>query len=62
VDWLTRATGATDPGLYWSRWPQHFDYLYVLFTKPGGASPDAAHLALAVDGPGFQLYRVNKKR
>jgi hypothetical protein len=58
ADWLTRATGAADPSLYWSQWPQHFDYLYVLFTKPGSANPDAAHLARAVDTPGFQLYRV----
>ena len=60
VDWLTRATGDADPTLYWSQWPQHFDYLYVLFTKPGSANPDAAHLALAIDALGFQLYRVNR--
>jgi hypothetical protein len=58
IEWLTRATGTADPALYWSQWPSHFDYLYVLFTRRGSANPDPKHLALAVDGPGFQLYRV----
>ena len=61
VAWLESAAGPVDEKLYWSRWPQHFDYVYVLFTQPGGANPDAEHLALAVDGPGFQLYRVIRK-
>jgi hypothetical protein len=55
IAWLT---GAADPALYWNQWPQHFDYLYVLFTKPGGANPDPRHLALADEGAGFRLYRV----
>ena len=59
IEWLTRATGAgPNAQLYWSAWPQHFDYLYVLFTQPGSANPDAKHLALVADAPGFQLYRV----
>ena len=61
VDWLKRAAGQADDKLYWNQWPQHFDYVYVLFTQPQGANPDAEHLALAVDGPGFQLYRVIRK-
>ena len=63
VDWLKRAAGPVDETetIYWSQWPQHFDYVCVLFTKPGAANPDAAHLAPAVDGPGFQLYRVTQK-
>lgn len=61
IDWLARATGsAADNKLYWSAWPQHFDYLYVLFTQRGSANPDPKHLALTVDATGFQLYRVIK--
>ena len=63
IEWLTRAAGAgANAQLYWNAWPQHFDYLYVLFTLPGSANPDATHLALVVDAPGFQLYRVVRSR
>ncbi len=62
VEWLKPAAEQADDRLYWSRWPQHFDYLYVLFTTPGSANPDAAHLAPVVDAPGFQLYRVVRGR
>jgi hypothetical protein len=64
VDWLKRAAGPVDEAdtLYWSQWPRHFDYVYVLFTKPGGVNPDAERLALVVDGLGFQLYRVIRTR
>jgi hypothetical protein len=63
VEWLPGAAepAARNATLYWSQWPQHFDYVYVLFTDPGGANPDPRHLALVVDGPGFQLYRVTRK-
>ncbi len=37
VDWLKRAAGQADDKLYWNQWPQHFDYVYVLFTQPGKA-------------------------
>jgi hypothetical protein len=47
--------------VYWSQWPRHFDYVYVLFTVPGSANPAPNHLALTVDGPGFQLYRVIRR-
>jgi hypothetical protein len=59
IEWLTREAGSgANDKLYWSQWPQHFDYLYVLFTQPGGANPDPKRLALVADAPGFQLYRV----
>lgn len=63
VDELKRTAGPVDQTdkIYWSQWPRNFDYVYVLFTKPGAANPDAARLALAADGPGFQLYRVIRK-
>ena len=60
ADWLALAAGPKDETdkFYWSQWHLHFDYVYVLFTKPGRTNPDPEHLALAAEGPGFQLYRV----
>jgi hypothetical protein len=50
---------ATGPGpYYFNDWPRHFDNVYVLFTKPGAANPDPAHLGLVNAGEHFQLYRV----
>ena len=50
---------ATGPGpYYFSDWPQHFDYVFVLFTNPGGANPDPSRLALVDAGRHFQLYSV----
>jgi hypothetical protein len=50
---------AQGPGpYYFSDWPHHFDYVYVLFTRPGSANPDPAHLAHVNGGEHFQLYRV----
>jgi hypothetical protein len=63
ADWLKLAAGPLDESdkYYWSQWPLHYDYVYVLFAQPGRANPDAEHLALAAEGWGFQLYRVIKK-
>jgi hypothetical protein len=60
---LKRTAGPVDQTdrIYWSQWQRNFDYVYVLFTKPGAANPDAARLALAADAPGFQLYRVIRR-
>jgi hypothetical protein len=50
---------ASGPGpYYFSDWPNHFDYVFVLFTKPGAPNPDAARLAPVNEGRHFQLYRV----
>jgi hypothetical protein len=50
---------AAGPGpYYFSDWPHHFDYVFVLFTKPGDPNPDAARLAPVDAGQHFQLYRV----
>ena len=50
---------AQGPGdYYFSDWPHHFDNVFILFTKPGRANPDPAHLALLYGGEHFQLYRV----
>jgi hypothetical protein len=51
------AAGQTGP-YYFSDWPHHFDYVYILFTRPGAADPDPARLALVYAGEHFQLYRV----
>ena len=62
VEWLTRATGAgANDALLLEPVAAAFRLLYVLFTQPGSANPDAKHLALVADGPGFQLYRVIRK-
>jgi hypothetical protein len=54
---------ATGPGpYYFSDWPQHFDYVFVLFTVPGAANPDPPRLAPLDEGRHFQLYRVIKQR
>jgi hypothetical protein len=50
---------ASGPGpYYFSDWPRHFDYAFVLFTKPGDPNPDPAHLKPLVEGRHFQLYGV----
>jgi hypothetical protein len=62
--WLreAEARGRTFGPAHWTRWPQEFDYVYVLFARAGDANPDARRLALAAAGPGFQLYRVIERR
>jgi hypothetical protein len=50
---------ATGPGpYYFSDWPRHFDYVFILFTQPGAANPDPIRLAPVDEGRHFQLYRV----
>jgi len=47
-----------DVSYFWNDWPQHYDYVYVLFTTPGTRNPDRNHLGLVYEGNAFQLYRV----
>jgi hypothetical protein len=49
-----------DSPKYWDLWPQHYDYLYLLFTESDADNPDPAHLSLMQDGTNFQLYRVKQ--
>jgi hypothetical protein len=50
---------ANQPGpYYFSEWPRHFDYVYLLFTNPGTPNPDPARLEPVNSGRHFQLYRV----
>jgi len=52
---------AASPGpYYFSDWPRHFDFVFVLFTQPGAHNPDAGRLTLVDEGRHFQLYRVIK--
>jgi len=46
-----------DVSYFWNDWPQHYDYVYILFTTPGMRNPDH-HLGLVYEGDAFQLYRV----
>jgi hypothetical protein len=47
---------------YWDLWPQHYDYLYLLFTESDAPNPDPAHLTLVQDGTNFQLYKVTNTK
>ena len=47
-----------DISYFWNDWPQHYDYVYILFTTPGLRNPDRNHLGLVYEGDAFQLYRV----
>lgn len=51
-----------DSPKYWDLWPQHYDYLYLLFTESDADNPDPAHLTLMQDGTSFQLYRINGQK
>jgi hypothetical protein len=46
---------------FWNLWPRHYDYVYILLTERGDQCPDRKHLTLVHEGPGFQLYRVNRR-
>jgi hypothetical protein len=46
---------------FWNLWPRHYDYVYILLTERGDPSPDRKYLTLVHEGPGFQLYRVNRR-
>ncbi len=45
---------------YWDFWPEHFDYVYLLFTERGELDPDPDRLTLVQEGARFQLYKVKK--
>jgi hypothetical protein len=49
-----------DVGDYWGRWPQDYDYLYVLFTGPNFENPDPTHLTEIFAGDRFILYRIER--
>jgi hypothetical protein len=46
-----------DVPYFFTHWPLHFDYVYILFTKHG-PNPDPTDLKQLFDGPCFQLYQV----
>lgn len=43
---------------FWDLWPRHYDYVYVLFAKPGTPNPDRKYLDIVFRGDEFQLYAV----
>jgi hypothetical protein len=43
---------------YFSDWPHHYDYVFILFTRMGDPNPVPKRLALVEEGRHFQLYRV----
>jgi hypothetical protein len=45
---------------YWSKWPQRFDYVYILFTEDDSPNPAPDFLTPVYDGDRFQLYKVIK--
>jgi hypothetical protein len=45
---------------YYDEWPEHYDYIYLLFTESDADNPDPEHMTLVQDGTNFQLYRINK--
>lgn len=55
---ITEDEPTADGPRYWDLWPQHFDYVYVLFTERGAPNPDSDRLKLVYEGDRFQLYRV----
>jgi hypothetical protein len=62
VDQLILAAARPDveSRAYWQRWPQQFDYVYVLFTDDDAGNPAPEFLSLVYDGDRFQLYKVKK--
>ena len=49
-------------GDYWRHWTQDYDYLYVVFTKPGFANPDPTQLTELFAGDRFILYRIERSQ
>ena len=62
VDQLMLAAERPNEGarVYWERWPNNFDYVYILFTDDEAVNPAPALLTLVHDGDRFQLYKVRK--
>jgi len=56
---LASADGAI-PGSprFWDGWPGRYDYLFIIYTRPGAANPDPDRLVPVFEGRGFQLYRT----
>ncbi|OJX75216.1 hypothetical protein [Magnetospirillum sp. 64-120] len=60
VGQLLATTDKSTPGgaRFWDFWPQHYDYVFVLYTEPQAANPDPDDLDFVAEGRGFQLYRT----
>jgi hypothetical protein len=62
VSQMLAASDGPVPGKrrYWDRWPQRYDYVYVLYSRRGDDSPDPETLKLRYEGEAFQLYQVRR--
>lgn len=62
VSQMLAASDGPVPGKphYWDRWPQRYDYVYVLHTHRGDDSPDPTQLQLRAEGESFQLYQIKR--
>jgi hypothetical protein len=49
-----------DVPYFFARWPRHFEFVYILFTKRGDVNPAPADMTRIFEGAGFQLYRVGR--
>jgi hypothetical protein len=60
IPYFVQAASADVP-YFFTRWPSHFDYVYILFTKRGAANPDPRDMTRIFDGANFQLFRIHKQ-
>ena len=43
---------------FWDKWPDRYEYVFILYTQWGAANPDPDRLDHVFEGRGFQLYRI----
>jgi hypothetical protein len=55
---VARPAGDEEKAPYWEEWPEHYDYVYVLFSERGDPNPAPERLRLIHEGRRFQLYRI----
>jgi hypothetical protein len=48
----------TETDAYWGNWTLDYDYLYVVFTRPGQENPAPSRLSQRFVGERFALYRI----
>jgi hypothetical protein len=48
----------TETDAYWGNWTLDYDYLYVVFTRPGQENPNPRRLSERFVGERFALYRI----
>jgi hypothetical protein len=60
LPYFVQVADKVPPGVnyFWDLWPQHYDYVYILFTTAKTPNPAQRHLKRVYDGEAFDLYRV----